>query len=396
MAMAPVFVLAVVATAAAGAFVARQLAAEGYPGIENPGQPLAGASMECMTPPEAAAFLAAHGYADGRLAGRDRDGPGARRRQGLELERPRDDATGPRLRHPGSLLPDGTVIMVVDQRDRRDRGGGLLREADAMTSADVTAAARPTAPPPRRTTGMPSRRPSGRTTRTSSGGWCSSSATSTMPRTSRRTRTSRAIDRGTGSTASTSAAGSTRSPCGWRSTTCAAGGAGWRRSAGSSRGRGATRPTRTCGRPSAALEPRTRSALLLNVLDGYTQAEIGAMLGGAGGDGRELAVARAIGAAEGARPGPLEAVVVCRQAPSGGTERLPGGAHGAPQAARPRGSSDNIDHRAGDDPDDMPQFGRSPGPILAAPRQDRASRRTAVRPHRHRSGPLRSAPRRVR
>ena len=37
MAMAPVFVLAVVATAAAGAFVAGQLAAEGYPGIENPG-----------------------------------------------------------------------------------------------------------------------------------------------------------------------------------------------------------------------------------------------------------------------------------------------------------------------------------------------------------------------
>ena len=27
------------------------------------------------------------------------------------------------------------------------------------------------------------------------------------------------------------------------------------------------------------LEPRTRTALLLNVLDGYTQAEIGAMLG---------------------------------------------------------------------------------------------------------------------
>ena len=28
-----------------------------------------------------------------------------------------------------------------------------------------------------------------------------------------------------------------------------------------------------------ALEPRTRTALLLNVLDGYTQAEVGAMLG---------------------------------------------------------------------------------------------------------------------
>ena len=51
----------------------------------------------------------------------------------------------------------------------------------------------------------------------------------------------------------------------------------------------------------------------------------------AGGDGRELAVARAIGAAEGARRRTARAVVVCRQAPSGGTERLPGGAHGAPK-----------------------------------------------------------------
>src|SRR5689334_16100177 len=60
-AMAPLLVLALVATAAAGAAVIGRLA-EGYPGIENPGQPLAGAAMECMDPPGAAAFLAARGY----------------------------------------------------------------------------------------------------------------------------------------------------------------------------------------------------------------------------------------------------------------------------------------------------------------------------------------------
>src|SRR4051812_644151 len=59
MAMAPALALAVVASAAAGAAVITRMA-EGYPGIQNPGQPLAGAVMECMAPPEAAAFLAAH------------------------------------------------------------------------------------------------------------------------------------------------------------------------------------------------------------------------------------------------------------------------------------------------------------------------------------------------
>ena len=91
--------------------------AEGYPGIENPGQPLAGASMECMTPPDAAAFLAAHGYTQvdwqvetgsatsRRTAARGRARPSTSRRRpphGLVI--------------PGSLLPGGKVIMVVDQR----------------------------------------------------------------------------------------------------------------------------------------------------------------------------------------------------------------------------------------------------------------------------------------
>ena len=34
----------------------------GYPGVENPGQPLAGVHLECMSPPQAAAYLATRGY----------------------------------------------------------------------------------------------------------------------------------------------------------------------------------------------------------------------------------------------------------------------------------------------------------------------------------------------
>ena len=100
-AMAPLLVLALVATAAAGAAVITRMA-EGYPGIENPGQPLAGASMECMTPPDAAAFLASHGYTqvDWQVETGIRHLGG--RRQGDELDRPRLDAPG----RTGSSSPD--------------------------------------------------------------------------------------------------------------------------------------------------------------------------------------------------------------------------------------------------------------------------------------------------
>jgi hypothetical protein len=116
MAMAPALILALVATAAAGAVVITRMA-EGYPGIENPGQPLAGAAMECMTAPEAAAFLAAHGYAkvdwqveSGTVLTAD-GGKGSS--TSVHVSAP--PAHGYVI--PGSLLPDGTVIMVVDQRD---------------------------------------------------------------------------------------------------------------------------------------------------------------------------------------------------------------------------------------------------------------------------------------
>ncbi len=116
MAMAPALILALVATTAAGAVVITRMA-EGYPGIENPGQPLAGAAMECMTPPEAAAFLAAHGYArvDWQVESGSVLTPDGGKGSSTSVHVSTPPAHGYVI--PGSLLPDGTVIMVVDQRD---------------------------------------------------------------------------------------------------------------------------------------------------------------------------------------------------------------------------------------------------------------------------------------
>jgi hypothetical protein len=115
LAMAPVLALAVVATAAAGAAVISRMA-EGYPGIENPGQPLAGASMECMTPPEAAAFLAAHGYpdVDWQVETGTTLTPDGEKGSSSSIHVSTPPAHGYVI--PGSRLPDGQVIMVVDQR----------------------------------------------------------------------------------------------------------------------------------------------------------------------------------------------------------------------------------------------------------------------------------------
>ena len=122
-AFAPLLVVALVVTVGAGAVVAVSQLTRGYPGIENPGQPLYGARMECMTPPQAAAFLAAHGYTDvvwqvesGEMV-RVSDG-------GAEGNAPKgpntsvQQSTAPEHGYviPGSVLDDGRLHMVVDQR----------------------------------------------------------------------------------------------------------------------------------------------------------------------------------------------------------------------------------------------------------------------------------------
>jgi hypothetical protein len=115
MAMAPVFVLAIVATTAASAYVVANLA-QAHPGIQNPGQPLAGAHMECMSPPEAHAFLAAHGFVtvDWQVESGAAVGPDGGKGSTTTVHQSTPPAHGYVI--PGSLLDDGTVIMVADQR----------------------------------------------------------------------------------------------------------------------------------------------------------------------------------------------------------------------------------------------------------------------------------------
>lgn len=115
MAMAPVLVLGLVATTT-GAIVVSNLV-QSHPGIQNPGQPLAGAHMECMTPPEAAAFLAARGFPNvtWQVEGGDPNAKGVDGQAGTTtVQQPFPPVHGYVI--PGSLLDDGSVIMVIDQR----------------------------------------------------------------------------------------------------------------------------------------------------------------------------------------------------------------------------------------------------------------------------------------
>ena len=112
--------LALAAVAAAGAvgagalvipWTADQLATHGHPAAENPGQPLAGAKLECMSPPQAAAYLAARGFTNVVWqVERDGNSTGG---QG----RPEQESTPPAHGYvvPGAIV-DGTLTIVVDQR----------------------------------------------------------------------------------------------------------------------------------------------------------------------------------------------------------------------------------------------------------------------------------------
>jgi len=110
---APILVLAIAATAIAGA-AAAGLIAFGAPGVENPGQPLEGANLECMTPPQAAAYLSARGFTNVvwqvETTAKDLSDPAA-------AAPPIMTTTPPEHGYvvPGSIV-DGELLMVVDQR----------------------------------------------------------------------------------------------------------------------------------------------------------------------------------------------------------------------------------------------------------------------------------------
>ena len=164
---------------------------------------------------------------------------------------------------------------------------------------------------------MRSRRPSGRTTRTSSGGWCSSSATSTTPRTSRRTRTCwRSIVGAVRRHRRPRLALHDRPAPGVQPPAWPPALAGGDRPGGAAAMERPDRPGPVGGpRGSRAADPDGAAAQRARRLHPGGDRRDARR---AGGDGRVLALARAIGPAQGARPGPLGAVVVAGRRPAGG------------------------------------------------------------------------------
>lgn len=106
----PALAVLVFATAAAGAIVVSTLV-RGYPGIQDPGQPLQGAQLECMTPPQAATFLSDRGFVDVVWQVESGD-PNAGTTSATQTETPPTHG----FVVPGSILGDGRLHMIVDQR----------------------------------------------------------------------------------------------------------------------------------------------------------------------------------------------------------------------------------------------------------------------------------------
>lgn len=110
-AFAPGLVLAIAVTATAGGAIAGILAVRGYPGAQNPGQPLAGANLECMSPPAAASYLATNGYTD--VVWQVETGSVSENTDSTtQQETPPEHG----FVVPGAFLGDGRLIMIVDQR----------------------------------------------------------------------------------------------------------------------------------------------------------------------------------------------------------------------------------------------------------------------------------------
>jgi len=116
-ALAALLMLAMVASAAAGGAVVANLV-HAYPGVQNPGQPLEGAKLECMSPPEAAAYLADHGFTD--VVWQVESGV-AGEKSGSSVQQSSPPEHGYVV--PGAILSDGRLYMVVDQREGATGGG---------------------------------------------------------------------------------------------------------------------------------------------------------------------------------------------------------------------------------------------------------------------------------
>ncbi len=124
--MVTVLVVAMAATAMAGAAVVVTNLAHGYEGVENPGQPLAGANMECMTPPQAAAFLAGRGYT-GVVWQVESGDPSANGKGTTSVLQSTPPAHG--FVVPGAILGDGHLHMVIDQQSGARGAGDCLGQS---------------------------------------------------------------------------------------------------------------------------------------------------------------------------------------------------------------------------------------------------------------------------
>ena len=115
--LAGLLVLAMVGSAAAGGAIVAGLV-NAYEGVQNRGQPLEGAKMECMSPPEAAAFLAGRGFTD--VVWQVESGTaGTKTGRSVQQAAPPDHG----YVVPGAILSDGRLYMIVDQRSGATGGG---------------------------------------------------------------------------------------------------------------------------------------------------------------------------------------------------------------------------------------------------------------------------------
>lgn len=111
-ALAPALVLAIGVGVVAGGAVIEGIEALALPGAQNPGQSLEGAGLECMSPPEAAAYLAGRGFTD--VVWQVETGTAGDK--GSQASRQQATAPDHGYVVPGAFLPDGRLIVVVDQR----------------------------------------------------------------------------------------------------------------------------------------------------------------------------------------------------------------------------------------------------------------------------------------
>jgi hypothetical protein len=120
MALAALLIVGAVASAAAGGAVVATLV-HAYPGVQNPGQPLEGARLECMTPPQAGAYLTAHGFTN--VVWQVESGV-AGQKSGASVQQAAPPAHGYVV--PGSILSDGKLYMIVDQRTGATGSGACV------------------------------------------------------------------------------------------------------------------------------------------------------------------------------------------------------------------------------------------------------------------------------